>query len=964
MREHEILYGFEILREKALPELGATLWEMEHQHTGAKLVWLERPEENKTFGIAFTTLPWDDTGVFHILEHSVLCGSDKYPVKEPFVELLKHSMNTFLNAMTFPDKTFYPISSRSDKDFINLMRVYLDAVFHPNIYQKPEIFLQEGWHYEFDGEGMPSYKGVVFNEMKGAFADPDELMMDAMNRALFPDTPYRWVSGGDPAKIPDLTYETFLDAHRRFYSPSNSYIFLDGGMDIGEVLSILNGEYLGGFERGDRIPAPALQSPTDGGTQEVLYELSPEENEQGRTRLAWGMALGSYADRERLIAMEILAEVLCGGNQSPLSRAILSRGLAEDVTLQVNDGVSQPWVKLEVQNLDTDDWEQTETVLFGELRRLSAVGLDREQLMAAMARLEFQLRERDFGSYPQGLIFGLQVLESWLYGGAPEANLEVGDLFDRLRAKLDTGYFENLMREVILDNPHRCKVILIPSHTIGEERRRLENDRLAAESARWDACERDRLLRVQEELLSWQHSEDTPEQLATLPQLTLADLPRTPEQLPTEMAEISGIPVLKHTVSSNGIAYLTLYFDADGYDEERLSQLSFLCGLLGELGTAVHTAEELRRQVQLHCGSLRFAINAYSGENDTRHCKVKLCAMFSTLERDVEQAVRLVTEILTGTRFDDEDAVLELLRQNKTQLSQQIVMSGSQLALNRVAAQTSAAGVADECSGGFAFYQWLKAQENDWNWPRLQERLAGLLREVVSRDSLTLSVTGQKAGMAELAAECLASVLPSSKNGAAPIELKPWGLRREGIVIPADIAFAVRGGNLTSCGGCYSGVVQLASKIITLGYLWNVIRVQGGAYGTGMAVRVSGLTCCYSYRDPNGAQSLEKYLQAGDFLRGFCGTNPNLTGFIIGAVSDDSPLLTPRTKGLLADQFYWKDISWERRCRTREEMLSATPEQLAALTEVLDAALEQGGICVVGGQNQMDACGLDEIFYL
>lgn len=951
-------FGFIEISARPLEELEAVLHEMEHQKTGARLVWLEREEENKTFGIAFPTLPSDDTGVFHILEHSVLCGSDRYPVKEPFVELLKHSMNTFLNAMTFPDKTLYPISSRNDRDFLNLMRVYLDAVFHPSIYHRPEIFAQEGWHYELDGDGALSYKGVVFNEMKGAFASAEEQMEIAMNRALFPETPYRYVSGGDPASIPDLTYERFLDSHRRYYAPSNSLIFLDGAVDLETVLRILDEEYLSGFSRTERTDPPALQPPVDGGVRTVEYEVASAEEEQGRTRLAWGGVIGTFADRETIVAAQVLADVLCGSNQAPLCRAILSRGLAENVLLQVVDGVAQPWLRLEARHLKAEDAAEVERVLFDELRRLADEGIDRAKLEASMANLEFQLRERDYGTYPQGLVFCIQTLESWLYGGAPEANLEVGDLFARLRGKMAEGYFERLLRALLLENPHRCKVVLRPSHTVGEARRRLEAERLRRESAAWTEETREAVRRRQAALLAWQEQEDTPEQLATLPCLALSDLNPEPERLPLETARMSGLPVLLHPLHTGGIVYLTLYFDADDCSEEELSRLTFLCRLLSHMATSAHSAEQLSDLVRLRCGILQCFVSNFAAVGDRTHCKTRLCVSFSALEDRVQEALELVSEILTQTVLEDEGAARDLLRQARMKGMQRIIMSGHAAGLSRLAAQFSACGVADECTGGFAVYQWLKYQEEHWDWGALRPALETLLGRIVTRSRLTLSVTGRAGAIAPGAAAYLASVLPEGPAGPGAAALAPWGVCREGIVIPTDVSFAC-------CGGARDGegaLWKLAGKVVGLAYLWNMIRVQGGAYGTGLAVMDSGLTACYSYRDPSGAQSLERYLGCAQFLREYCASKPDLTGYIIGTVSDSEPLLSPRGKGLAADTLYWQGVSYDECCRRRRELLEATPQRLLELADELERTLRTGGVCIVGGQEQVERCAPERVF--
>jgi len=946
-----------------MAEIGGTLHEMEHEKTGAKLIWLERPDDNKTFGIAFTTLPENNTGVFHILEHSVLCGSDRYPVKEPFVELMKNSMNTFLNAMTFPDKTFYPVSSRNNKDFLNLMRVYLDAVFHPMIYSRPEIFYQEGWHYEFDAEGRPGYKGVVFNEMKGAYANADELLAQTVSGMLFPDNCYRFSSGGDPAEIPDLSYEAFLECHRRFYSPGNAFIFLDGDMDIDSILAVLDQEYLSGFDRAERIAPPTLQAPVNAGQKRIAYEVAPDEDVARKYRAAWANVIGTYDDRETQIAMQVLSRVLCSSNQSPLPRCILEKGLAEDVVMQIRDGILQPWVLLEVRNFEESKLPEIRRTLTDEMNRLLSRGLDHEQLASQLANLEFQMRERDYGTMPRGLVFGINALETWLYGGDPAANLEIGDLFAVLREKMEQGYFEDLLRRMLLDNPHTCHVIMEPSHVAGEQRRKAEQQRLAEEESSWEPGRREFLMARQARIQAWQESVDTPEALESLPKLALSDISAEPEDIPTEMMQVAGIPVLTHEIACSGIVYCVLYFDIRDCTEEALSLLSMLCSLLGELPTANLTAQQLLNKKKLLCGSFRCDIRSFARENMPGECQRKLCVSFSALEGKLQEALDLVTEILTRTRFDDESFVRDILRQRKTMLMQQIVMSGSGLAAGRIAAQVSVSGVVDECANGYQFYNWLKQREEDWNWPELRAALHESADVVLCLARLTVSLTGIYSGAAGIVTGALARGLRQGGAGLS-CAIHPWGKRKEGISIPADIAFAVKGGNILDYGGAYNGTLPLASRIIGLGYLWNAIRVQGGAYGAGLVVRSTGLACCYSYRDPDAARSLEQYHGAADYLRSICMDDVDLTGFIIGAVSDDSPLLTPRMQGLTADSYYWSGVTREMLRQRRMELLKSTKEQLTAAADFLSKTIMDGGICVIGDKHQLEGCGLDEIFTL
>ena len=951
MLENKNLSGFKLMSATELPELAAVLYRMEHEKTGLELVWLSRNEENKTFGIAFETLPWDDTGVFHILEHSVLCGSDKYPVKEPFVELKKSSMNTFLNALTFQDKTMYPIASRNDKDFVNLMRVYLDAVFHPLIYSKPEIFYQEGWHYELDENGNPSYKGVVFNEMKGAFASADRQVRGSLNRLLFPDSPYGFESGGDPTAIPDLTYEAFIDSHRRFYAPSNAYVFLDGDMNIEQVLGILNDEYLCHYERTERMAPPVMQQPVVGETAEE-YELAPGEALEGKVRLSFGKVIGTFADRETIVASQILSEVLCGSNQSPLSKAILSQGLAQEVNMGVDDGMLQPWIMMDVKNIKEENLEQVQQLITATLEKLAAEGLDRDQLEAVMANTEFKMRERDYGYYPQGLIFGFSALESWLYGGDPAANLQVGDLFENMRKKLQEGYFEELIRNLLLNNAHSAKVVLRPSYNAGEKRRNAEQQRLQRETAAWTAEERAAVANRQEVLLAWQNSADTPENVATIPQLSLEDIPAQPEQIPTEEMVLAGVPVIVHPLQTSGIVYVSMYFDAESCTEEELSALSFACKLLGAADTKNHSASQIINKTRLLCGNLHAGVAAYNISGSQGDAAVKLCVSFSTLESRLNETVALVAEILNESVFSD-DTTREILRQNKMQMFQRMVMAGNAAGLGRIAAQSLSSGVADECVSGVTYYLWLKNQEENWNFEALNAAMSALLKKLVNKNAMTVSVTGTQ--QVQALVEQIASAVPSAEKLPA-VKLQPFGIRKEGIAIPADVAFAVVGGNVRDNGGSYCGQLQLAGQIVSLAYLWNAIRVQGGAYGAGMVARDTGLAACYSYRDPNGAGSVEKYGNCAQFLRDFAQQTSDFTGFIIGAVASSSPLMTPKTKAQVADRFYFSGTTWEDRCNARNQLLHTDAQQLLQMADVLEKTLRDGGICMVGGQPQLDKC--------
>lgn len=961
-------FGFEQTEVRPLPEIEATLHKMVHLRSGAQLIWLERKDENKTFSVTFRTLPWDDSGVFHILEHSVLCGSEKYPVKEPFVELLKSSLNTFLNAMTYPDKTCYPVCSKNDKDFLNLIDVYMDGVFHPLIYQKPEILGQEGWHYAFHDDGSVHYKGVVYNEMRGVFADPESLMENEMNRLLFPENCYRFVSGGDPKSIPTLTQDRFLEAHRRFYHPANAYFVLDGDLNLEEVLPLLDG-YLSLYDRAQaqEIAPIVRQKPVFSEEREVLYEIGPEEPAENRSMLGFGYVLGDYSCREEIVAMSVLGDVLCGSNHAPLRKALLDAGLAEDVYLAVVDGVFQPWALLEVKNLRKDNSESVKKVISATLENLVKDGLDREQLSASLASYEFKMRERDFGSMPKGLVFALTVLEGWLYGGDPVQNLLVGDLFDTLREKMQKGYFEKLIDRFLLHNSHACCVKMIPSAGIGGERRAEESAKLQRISSSWSEAERTVYLSAEKTLEAWQNSEDSPEALASLPVLTLEDLKSDPEKIPCKVDSYRSVPVLRHEISTGGIIYVNLYFDLYGYGDEDFSRLAFLKCLLSDLPTLKHTGPQTQALIRLLCGNLDFEIVSYTKPNNRDSAHAKFLVSFSTLPKNLQKAVELTAEILEQTVLDDDRAVLDLLRQYRIGFYQSVTASGLNAAVSRVAASVGVDGAIGECVGGLTFYRWLQNLERDFSshYPVVLNQMKQDIVNIFALDRLTVSVTQNESGAEETVIDSLYPLLPRDGGEKRPnfVAVKPK--TREGIVVSSDVCHAVKGGWLVENGGEFSERARLAARIASLSYLWNVIRVQGGAYGAGLLIRESGFAGCYSFRDPNAKNSLAAYDSLLEFLTDFCNSCTDLTSFIIGAVADASPLLTPRMQASVSDSDYFRAVSFEQRSILRQQMLQTRPKDLLALAPAIGETVKQGGFCVVGSKEQIDALGtLDEIHIL
>lgn len=952
MQNGDIIHGFRVRYSRQLPEIGAVLWRMEHEKSGADLVWLDRADDNKTFSIAFKTIPQDSTGVFHILEHSVLNGSQKYPVKEPFVELLKSSMATFLNAMTFPDKTMYPISSRNDQDFLNLMDVYLDAVLHPLSVSDPHAFRQEGWHYELEEpEGELRCNGVVYNEMKGAFASPDTVMMAEMNALLFPDNCYAFESGGHPDHIPELTYENYLASHRRFYHPSNAYIFLDGQVDLAAALAKIDG-FLAPYDRIDPRTDIPMQAPTAPEEAVCAYEIGPEEDENNKAILAGGWVLCPFDDTERAMAFSVLARLLCGSNEAPLTRALLDAGLAEDVTMEKMDSMQQLYALLQIRNADPakkeEIWALTEKVLAEQ-----AAGLDHKRLHSILNRLEFTTREKDFGSMPRGLAYAIVSMDSWLYGGDPAQGLEYDDLFASLRKKIDENWFETFLRQALLENPHRARLVMLPSKTLGEEKREREAARLARIKAGWDQKTLQRVMDEFSALRRRQDRADTPEQLSCLPMLRLGDIPEKGMPVRQELSAAEGVTLMLQPVETGGITYLDLYFSLADMDTAQLQKVSFLCDLLGQVATERYSVLELHSEIEGSLGRFAAGETVFAPPEQTETAMPYLAVSLSLLPDKKADAAALLDEILNRSRFDDRQYIFNMLRQKRIALEQAVIAGGNSYAAMRVFAQCSARGAVTEAIGGIAMLRWCQETEKtfDERGEALCRELSGLCAAVFSKNRVILGLTGRRD---EDFVHSVLSVLGNAPAGPAAVYAS-MPAAREGFIIPAEVGFAAAGANLNALSARFSGTAMVAAQLLTFDYLWNQVRVKGGAYGVGLSARASGDVSFTSYRDPSPAATLETFRSSPQALRDVCAAG-SIEKYIIGTVAATEPVLSPWSEGLRAMNLYLSGQSGEDLARLRREILATTPAQLTAFADVLDAVCGEKRMCVVGGKAVMDAC--------
>ncbi len=949
-----VLHGFRVERIREIDDCSGVLYEMTHLKTGAQLCWMKREDENKTFVIAFKTIPENDTGVFHILEHSVLNGSKKYPVREPFVELLKSSMQTFLNAFTYPDKTMYPVSSRNPRDFMNLMSVYLDAVFNPAIYENPNIFYQEGWHYEIrDEKDEPVYKGVVLNEMKGSFSSVDETLVDTMNRKLFPDNCYRFVSGGDPEYITDLSYEQFIETHKRFYHPSNARVFLDGNLNIDETLAYIDDEYFSKYEKEDFDFDIPMQKVTNASVSRYEYEITEDEDPKDRTQIALAKVVSSFECLEKNIAWAALISVLVGNNESKLKKAIIDSGLGQDVELDLFDGIQQPWAVLTIRNTNEENYDEIRKVLRETAEQLIREGISREQLTASLNMMEFRYREK---REPAGLSYAQRAMETWLYGGDPAMNLSASGLFEKLRQKASEGYYEELLKEFLLDDEHISAVIAVPSTTLLEEKSKREKEKLHAAKESWQEKISD-YIELNRKLDVWQQTPDSEEAIATLPRLFLSDVSPLPYQGPKHReTAIRGVPALIYDEQPNGIVYLNLYFNLGGITKQSLPALGFYSALLGSLPTKNKSLEDLQEAVRRDLGALSFFLDAYTPEKTREACIPVLCVATSALKQNIHKAVDLILEIIHDTVFDQEK-ILNLLKQENESCRQSLIMNGHGVAMRRVSARCSAEGVFREYVGGYESALFEKELENDY-----ENRIGAFINDcelfseiIFSPARLTMSMTGEYKELAETLIDGLNNIDAQRAKVHYPLE-KPG---KEAIVIPAAVSYSAAGINLADINGKYDPRMLVLSHMMSFDYLWNTVRVQGGAYGTGFSVNVNGSMAAYSYRDPNPLNALSAYRGAAQYLREE--TGDDIEQLIIGALASTEPLLSPASAIRVEDTRYFRGTTYEARCEGRKKVLSMNADDLRAFADQMETAMNEASVCIVGSRETINACAEENL---
>lgn len=954
------LTAYEVVEEKEIKEIQATGRVLRHKKSGARIFAVSCEDDNKVFSIGFRTPPSDSTGVAHILEHSVLCGSDKFPLKDPFVELVKGSLNTFLNAMTYPDKTVYPVASCNEKDFQNLMNVYMDAVLHPNIYKEQKIFMQEGWHYELESpEADLIYNGVVYNEMKGAFSSPEEVLDRFTRKVLFPENCYGQESGGDPSFIPDLTYEEFLNFHRRYYHPSNSYIYLYGDMDMAEKLTWLDEEYLSHYDEISIDSRIDSQKPFEKPVEaETYYSITEGESGDSATYLSINTVMGNNLDPTHYVAFQILEYTLLDAPGAPLKQALIDAGIGQDILGGYDSGILQPYFSVIAKNANPDQKGEFLAVVKGTLRKLADEGINRKSLKAGMNYYEFRYREADYGSAPKGLMYGLQCMDSWLYDGDPMTHLEYQQTFDYLKKVVDDGYFEQLIREYLLDNPFEAVLTVSPKKNLTAEEDEKTAKKLAAYKASLSEAEINHLVEQTHALKEYQESPSPQKDLEMIPMLRREDITRESEEIIWAEKEAHGVKVIHHEMFTSGIGYLKVLFDTSAVPVEDLPYVGFLKSLLGYVNTENYSYGDLTSEIHLNSGGVSFSVTSYPDLKNKGQFKGFFMASARVLYDKVDFGFSILAEILTRSILDDEKRVGEVISETRSRARMKLEGACHSAAVARATSYFSATSSYNDLTGGIGYYEFLENLEKEYatNKQGIIARFKAVMEKLFTTGNMLVSYTADEEGYKLLpdAMKKLTQVLPEGTGKRYPYVF-PAGNRNEGFATASQVNYVARCGTFLGSGEEYTGALKILKVILSYDYLWINLRVKGGAYGCMSGFGRSGEGYFASYRDPNLKETNQTYEGVVDYLENFQVEDRDMTKYVIGTISDMDVPYPPSTRGNRGLSAYLSGVDQEMMAKEREEVLNATQEDIRKLAPLVKAVLATGSLCVIGNEDRITA---------
>ena len=961
------LAEYEILDEHRVEDVQSDGFILRHKKSGARIAILSNNDDNKVFYIGFRTPPEDETGVPHIIEHTTLCGSKKFPVKDPFIELAKGSLNTFLNAMTYPDKTVYPVASCNDQDFKNLMDVYLDAVFNPNITKYEEIFKQEGWHYELTGKDDElKINGVVYNEMKGAYSSPDEVLSSQIYRSLFPDNTYSKDSGGNPEYIPKLTYEAYLDFYHKYYHPSNSYIYLYGDMDVVERLEWLDKEYLSLYDY-KKVNSEINKQPAFDEIKnvEAQYSITMDDSQENKTYLSYNRVVGDSLDEMLYQAFDVLDYALVSSPGAPVKQALIDAGIGDDVYGSYDAGILQPVFSFVAKNANASQADEFESIIENTLKEVVKTGINKEALLAGINSSEFKFREADFGQFPKGLLFGLNCLDSWLFDDMkPFIHLECLDTFAKLRRAVDTDYFEKLIQEYLLDNTHGSSVTVKPKRGLGNEREEALAKELSDYKASLSDEEIDKLIEETEHLKKYQEEPSSDEDLRKLPMLTRADMKK--EAMPFSNIEdtLSDVKVVRHDIESNGIDYISFLFDAGDFAQSELGYLGFFTNALGLVSTENYSYTDLANATNIYTGGISTGTASHPDIKDRNNFVFKFEVKLKVLEKNLDKALELMEQMLLSSDFTDTKRLGEIVAQIKARLQANLSSSGHLVAAMRSMSSFSRYALYQDELKGVAFYRSICRIEKELSEsPKsVSDKLAAIARKLFARNRMLISFTGNN--------EAYGNAKPSLKKVIAGFDKMSavgnqaevhFNTAKEAFIDASQIQYVAKTGDFICEGYEYTGALRLLRIILSYDYLWINVRVKGGAYGCMNTFLRSGESYFVSYRDPNLSDTLDVYDRIPEYIKSFSPDERDMTKYIIGTFSALDTPMNPEAKGSRSLSAYLEGITYEQIQKERNEILNAQPEDIRRLADLVEAVLKKDSICVIGNENMIkESAGLFE----
>lgn len=954
------LNAYEVLKEEDLQDIHSKGWLLKHKKTGARVMLIENSDENKVFNIAFRTPPKNSTGVAHILEHSVLCGSREFPLKDPFVELVKGSLNTFLNAMTYPDKTCYPVASCNDRDFQNLMHVYLDAVFYPNIYKKEEIFRQEGWNYHLEQkEGPLKYNGVVYNEMKGAFSSPDDVLEREIMNSLFPDTTYGCESGGDPVNIPDLSYEEFLDFHRQYYHPSNSFIYLYGNMDMEEKLEFIDSHYLSAFDS-LAIDSQIRDQEAFAQVKDIQknYPVSEDEGEEDNTYLSYNMVVGEAADINLSLAFEVLDYALLSAPGAPLKQALLDAKIGKDIYGSFEDGIKQTYFSIVAKGANLSQKEEFVKVIRDTLTKIAEEGIDKKAVTAGINYYEFRFREADFSSYPKGLMYGLDILSSWLYDDTkPFCEVQLLEGFEFLKKALEEGYFEELIRKYLLDNTHGAILSLVPEKGLAAKRDKELEEKLENYRKSLSDEELTRMVENTKALEAYQEAEEAPEALTCIPMLSREDIKKEVTGLTNEEHHVEDSLFLYHDVCTNGIGYADLLFEIHDFDVDTVHYLGLLKSVLGAVDTENYTYGELFNEVNARTGGIAYGIEVFDDAQDTDAFRAMFAVRGKALYPEMDFMFSMIREVLTTSKLDDTKRLYEIIARVRSRAQASLASAGHSTAVLRGASYASPMAAFQDEMAGIGYYQFIEKLEKDFDSCKdeIVKNLRKVMEKVLRPENFCVSYTGERESLDVVKAQA-AGIKKVLFNGQKPESVKqaPCIKKNEAFKTSGQVQYVAQNGNFRKKGLEYTGALEILKVILSYDYLWINLRVKGGAYGCMSGFKRNGESFLVSYRDPHLKRTLEVYQGVPDYIRAFEADEREMTKYIIGTISNKDVPRTPQMQGSISKTAYFSNVTEDMLQKERNQILGAQKEDIQKLAALVEAVLSDDQICVVGSETAIE----------